>query len=81
MCMSVLPAYIYLCTTCMPGIHGGQKRASDPLDLELLATTSPIWMLGTKLGPSERVLSALNHEANFSAPRTCILTGTRVPGH
>jgi hypothetical protein len=24
-----------LCTMCLPGIHGGQKRVSDPLELGL----------------------------------------------
>ena len=26
---------MYVCYPCVPGVHGGQKRASDPLDLEL----------------------------------------------
>jgi hypothetical protein len=27
--------HVFLCTTRVPGAHGGQKRASDPLELEL----------------------------------------------
>lgn len=29
-CLHVCP-----CTTCKPGSHGGQKRPSEPLELEL----------------------------------------------
>lgn len=25
-----------MCTTCRPGTHGGQKKAKDPLELELM---------------------------------------------
>lgn len=32
MYMSVL--LTYLCTICMPGAFGGQKKGSDPLELE-----------------------------------------------
>lgn len=31
--MSVLLTYI--CTMCMPGVQGGQKKTSEPLELKL----------------------------------------------
>ena len=34
MCMGVLPAWMSMCI-CIPSACGGQKRASDPLVLEL----------------------------------------------
>lgn len=34
MCMSGF-AHMYVYVSCLPGVHGGQKRASDPLELEL----------------------------------------------
>lgn len=39
MCMSVcLPMCLY--TVCMPGVHKGQKRALDPLKLDLQMTVN-----------------------------------------
>ena len=35
MCVNVFCLHVCLCTACMPGIGRGQKRASDPLELEL----------------------------------------------
>lgn len=32
-CMNVLLTYI--CTMCMPGVQGGQKKTSEPLELKL----------------------------------------------
>lgn len=32
--------YVYTCTICEPGAQGGQKTASDPLELEILAVMS-----------------------------------------
>ena len=40
LCVSILPACIY--TTCMPGALGGQRRALDPLELELQIDVSYI---------------------------------------
>lgn len=37
--------------------HGGQNRASDPLDLEWHEVVSRIWVLGTKPRSSARVLN------------------------
>ena len=31
----MLCLHVCMCTTCLPGAPGGQKRASDPLELEL----------------------------------------------
>ena len=42
-------------------VHGGQKRASNPLELELQAAVGhPVWVLRTTLGYSVRVANALN---------------------
>ena len=38
--MSVLFACMYVYTMCMPGAHTGQKRVSDPLELELQMSMS-----------------------------------------
>ena len=37
MCLSVLPAC--MCTMCMLGVRGGQRKASDPPELDLLAVS------------------------------------------
>jgi len=44
--------------------HGGQKRASDPLELELQAVVNcPIWVLGATLEASARGASTLTGRA------------------
>lgn len=46
--MSRLPA-------CMPGVQGGQERASDPLDLETqieMVVSHHVCVLGSKPGSS-----------------------------
>jgi hypothetical protein len=35
LCARVFCLHVYLCTSCMPGTFGVQKRASDPLELEV----------------------------------------------
>lgn len=35
LCVNALPAYIYVCTMFMLGAWGGQRKALDPLKLEL----------------------------------------------
>ena len=45
----------------MSGSHGGQKRALDPLRLELQMVVSCHVDAGNKLRPSGRAASALNH--------------------
>lgn len=34
MCMSAC-LHVYMCVTCVPGAHGGQKRDLGPLELDL----------------------------------------------
>lgn len=41
--------HISLNTTCMPGNHGDQKKASDPQDLELQTVVSH--RMGAGTGP------------------------------
>lgn len=33
--MNILSKCVCVCTTYIPGVHGSQKRASDPLRLDL----------------------------------------------
>ena len=46
MCVGVLPAcmhvymYVCMCTICRRGYHGGLKRVSSPLELELAMIVS-----------------------------------------
>ena len=40
MCMGVLPACMTMYCVGVPGAHRGQKRASDPLELELQMVVS-----------------------------------------
>lgn len=35
MVKSVYSFYLYVCITSVPGSHGGQKRTSGPLELEV----------------------------------------------
>ena len=67
--------YVCLCTTCMSGACGGQKRPSDPLELNYRLLWAILWVLGTKqvLGKSSRWL--LNHGAT-SSPLICLLCPT-----
>jgi hypothetical protein len=46
---------------------GGQKRASDPLKLEL---QTPMWVLGIEPGSSGRATTALDHCAISVIPET-----------
>lgn len=59
MCVSVsVWEYVHVSA----GAQGGQKRSLDLLELEAQVVVScPTWVLGTKLGPSERARSVLNH--------------------
>lgn len=53
------------------GARGGQKRASDPLEVELKAVVSCLMgELGTKPVPPGRDTSALNHRPITPAPRS-----------
>jgi hypothetical protein len=40
--------YVCLCTTCMLGAHGSQKRALGPLEPELWVTMCVVRVLGTE---------------------------------
>lgn len=60
-------ACMFICTTCVPGAHGGRKKASDPLEMELQTIVSHHVVLGTKHRSFSRT-SALNYWAIFSAP-------------
>lgn len=43
-------------------IYGGQKKVSDPLELELQVSLShPQWVVGTELWSSEKAAHVLNH--------------------
>lgn len=49
--------HVCTCAMCVPGAHGVQKRASDPL--ELVAVSHPV-AAGTKHESSARAARALN---------------------
>lgn len=40
-CVWVFSLHVYICTMCMPGAQRGQKRAPDPLTLELDSCEQP----------------------------------------
>ena len=42
---------VLMCTTCMPSVHGGQKRVSDLLELELQTVVSNKWIQMWVLNP------------------------------
>lgn len=53
-------------TMCVPGAPGGQKRALDPMELELsVVVRHHVEVLGTASGSSRRADSALNPESSF----------------
>lgn len=67
--MNILPARMYVCHVCamyVPGAHGVQKRATDPL--ELVAVSHRV-ATGTKPKSSARATGALK----CAAIRTCSL--------
>lgn len=47
---------------CECSAHGGQKRKADPLELNLQAVVSHLWVLGIQLRSSARASSALTAE-------------------
>jgi len=72
-CVIVYVVYVCVCLCmCVGGMfvcdaHGGQKRASDSLGLELRASVSyPAWALGTELRCCRRAASILNPSHLFS---------------
>lgn len=58
MCGGVLCLLVCKCTTCMPTGHRGQKKVSDPLELDLRIAVSHDVGLGIKPMFSGRVESA-----------------------
>lgn len=79
LCMSVLPAHIYMCTTCLTGVLG-QKSVSDPLELEVqtvLSCPCGYWELNlASLGESSCCSQPLNQ---FSSPYLAISVGFSIP--
>lgn len=65
--MSVL-SHLCVCSVQMPDVYRGQKKASDPLELEL----GLLWVLGVKAGSSEKAAGALNHWAISPTLDLCI---------
>lgn len=67
--MYVCDLYIYIYRTSVD-LHGDQRRASDPLDLELQrAVGYMVWVPGTKPGSSAKVAGTLNHRGISSTPQ------------
>ena len=53
---------MYAHVLCICSAHGVQKRASQPLEMELeMVMSHPIWALGTEPRSSARSASVLNH--------------------
>lgn len=53
-----MPVWIYVQCICVPHDHGGQKRASDLLELELGRMCAVMWMLGLLYSKSLNCLSS-----------------------
>lgn len=46
---------MYVCVLCVPGAHGCQKRALNPLKVEVqMVVSCPVWVLAIKARPSLR---------------------------
>lgn len=58
-CMSFLPACMYICVPCAYSAQGHRKRDPDHLVLELKVLVNPMWMLRIELQFSVRALSHL----------------------
>lgn len=58
MCVKVLP--VCLCTPCVSGVFGDQKRISGPLELKLDSCKLPCGCWESNLKPSVRTESALD---------------------
>lgn len=61
--------YVYICTFCVPGACGAQKRALDPLALKLQMVWATICATGTQTGSSEGAESTLNYGDVSAIPR------------
>lgn len=55
-----LHVYVFMCTTCMPGAHGGDNRASDTAGTGITVMNHTC-ATGTELDSSVRALNGLNH--------------------
>lgn len=51
-----------MCTTCLPGTHGGQKMLPDCQELQIIAI---VWVLEIKPGSSAKATSTLTTEPIF----------------
>lgn len=51
---------VCMCTTCMPGAHGGDNRASDTAGTGITVMNHTC-ATGTELDSSVRALNGLNH--------------------
>jgi hypothetical protein len=60
LCVWLFCLHVCLCTTCMPCACRGQKRASDPLEVELKTVGRHHVGAGNQTWLSGRTLSALN---------------------
>lgn len=67
LCVWVFCLTMCLCGVSMSGIHGDQKRALDPSELQLQMKVST-WVLKTKPRSSGRSISAPNHHVISLAP-------------
>ena len=63
-------AFVHLCTMY---VHCPQKRALDPLELELEMVVSPVGVQGIKLGSSGKAASVFNHQVTSPVPNFCFL--------
>lgn len=52
--------FVSMCTTCMPGAHGDQKRVSGHLGLKFQTVVDRHAGGGNLCGSSERTVAALN---------------------
>ena len=62
-CMWVFCLFICVCTRCEPDTHRGQKKALDPLKLELGWLWATTWLQGIEPMCSSRAANTVNHWA------------------
>lgn len=77
MLLSVWVLYLHVClwTTYVPGVHRGQKRVSDPLEMKLPAVVElwgTMWYWELNSGPLERASSSLNHRCITPVFTVCV---------
>jgi len=49
---------VYVCTVCIPGAHGGQKKGVKFPGTRVIAVNQ-VWVLGTDFGPQEQLMLLL----------------------